>query len=467
MKRLGIAGLLALALLVGRVAWGTVYYMDKTKTGGTRSGLDTTNAFTDIDSCLSDLGAYPALAAGDTIKIRTTHTQTLGSNVDIANDGTASNPIVVKGDYNHLIWHSAADSASDRPTFKCGAYYFNHNTDDWWEYNGIAIDSITAYGIYYRSGPTITINNCAFTRPYANDDIFIGALDYVSSYIYVNNCTFSGNVSGTNYGVGVRGTSAEIVACTFDDMYTGVNCAGGIIYTVDCAFGQSSSNTTDCGLGSSYNAQIYNLNATMNDNSGMATSYMLTLITRTYLDAAKRPMLYFENGYLPAAISDYSVTHPGGAAYSIKYSVTSSNVGTKNPVKLMEFSVHADSAEARDYTLSCRRDTNWDTMPTAAKLYVECTYTLNDTTATAVSTATLTNANTWYDLTVSGVSPSHKGPVVVALWLKTYDSNGYIYVDPELVATGENYNATFNWGLPDLAYAYTGTSSASRFILVN
>jgi hypothetical protein len=133
----------------------------------------------------------------------------------------------------------------------------------------------------------------------------------------------------------------------------------------------------------------------------------------------------------------------------------------------MEFSVHADSVESRDYTLSCRRDTNWSPAPTAAQLYVECTYTLNDTTATAVSTATLTNADTWYDLTVSGVSPSHKGPVVVALWLKTYDSNGYIYVDPELVATGESYNATFNWGLPDLAYAYTGTSSASRFILVN
>jgi len=482
MRRLAIIA--AVVALCCGTAGATNKYVDETAVGANNGtwGVGGADAWTSIQSIES------GLSAGDTVFVRPIHTETLTSSVALTNDGTASNPIVLMGDATHRFWQTAADSAitGGRPVFTPATdYYFDQTSDYYWEAHNLAFDEYTLY-CWNGASAGLWIDNCAFTN--ANHATADYALYLTSNEgtARVTNCIFDGGAIGAddanNYGVAIRAganlSNTLVDNCTFCDMGTALY--SGAIYATNCTFGPSGSdgaNTAD--NGTIQHPGVFIVGGTMQNNSLLSASYNIP-VARYYIDASKRPMCYFETGYLAAATSNYTTVHGGGAPYSIEYSVTNTNVGTMNPVRLMEFAVYADSAEVRTYTMSVLRNVGFDA-PTAAQLYLEATYQTTDvggvcTVTTAKSTEVMaggTTDSTWTDLTVATPAnmPHHDGPVMLTLWLKTYDATAgaYLYVDPLLVATGELYHATFNWGLPDLAYNYVpaGGGNRGRIIIVN
>ena len=472
------------------VAWGaTTFFIDTTDATSTRLGT-LAEPYVYPDSALegsSTTNLYgETCAAGDTFIVRTISTFTLGSHIELFMDGTASNPCVIMGDtgkLTHRHWTTAADTAAARPVFTPASdYYFNQTSDHHWKVHGIAFDEYTLY-CWNGSSVGLSIDNCTFTNAnHATADIALYLVGCEGT-ARITNCIFDGGSVGsddaTNLGIGIRtaaGTHLTFVDnCTFHDMATALY--GGGIYATNCSFGTvglDGSNTADNGTPAQ--PGVFIIGGSLTGNTLLVGSYQ-TPVARYYLDASKRPMAYFETGYIAGATSNYTTVHAGGAPYSIEYSVTSTSVGTMNPVKLMDFAVYADSAEVRTYTISVLRNVGFDA-PTAAQLYLEATYQTTDvggvcTVTTAQSTEVMsggTTDSTWTNLTVATPAnmPNHKGPVQLTLWLKTYDATAgaYLYVDPKLVATGESYNATFNWGLPDLAYNYTAPAAGNKRVMI-
>lgn len=455
--------ILMLGLLWASHAMGANTFVDESKTGGSDTGVDTTNAWLTLDKALES-----SHSGDDTVFVRGTHDETLSSNIVIISDGTATAPIVVWGDGSgtgaNRWWPN--DSADSTATITTGAYLVQVTTDHHWIFNHLDFEGITNKGIAVSSSWGCKVHACRFSG-FASTSADYGIYASTSD-IVVTDCAFDTDFTGdagTNYGRGIALTSAawgRITNCTFDDVNSGLYAGAGKLEVVDCEFGQTNPNTYD---GNAAGGNIGFLDCIFVDSDG--THYTGTQSSATisvlYLDDSKRPMTYQQSGNYTLT-SDYSEVRDGSGAYSLLLESTNVSMGERNPFR-MEYAVHSDSGEVRDYAVYCWRDVNWPA-PTASELYLEVRYWDADSLKESVSTATLVEDSTWHALTVSGIAPNHAGPVHVALWCKDYDANGKILIDPRMTATDETYHETSYWGQPMLSYLYTAPAAGSRIMMI-
>lgn len=447
-------------------------WVDENATGGSNDGSSPANAFLTLTQAI---GASSVRAAGDTVFVRGIHTETLGADIAIDDDGGQDAVIVVQGDYGAHFqiagWTTAGDSAATAPVFDVGTYSLVFTGDDYWELNHIKFTNCSDACV--KSATTACLGfrciDCSFYS-------FGGATNYglqlqvMTGLAVVDGCTFDGGDGvgdDTNYGRAIYpGTGRTIVTdCIFSDLSYGIVGTGSSteVTVYNSTFGNPDANTIDV------SSQWVRVIGGDLPASPLFTGVYSQPIGQFFLAADKKPMTYMESGTLDQATSDYSIVHGGGAAYSLKVR-TGSTCGLHNPVRLLDYTVDCDSAEARDYAIWVWRDVNWGTAPTAAELYLEVAYQTTDdggksAWAFAQSSATMVSDSTWTELEVAGVSPVHDGPVQLTLWLKDYDADGYIYVDPLLTATGESYHAA-QFYAPDLAYNYV-TTGLRRVLIIN
>ncbi|MBE9509126.1 MAG: right-handed parallel beta-helix repeat-containing protein [Chloroflexi bacterium] len=456
----------ALMVLCLPAAMATNYAVDHTKTGGANDGggavgvPDTADAWLTLESFIENAAA----AGDDTCFVRATHLDTMKTEWSASQDGTAGAPIVVWAD-DGTVWPS---SPSGTPTITCNANCLRINADEYWHIHGLAFDTITAQAMWLQSCQAVKVTNCNFTNFAAGNDYGIKCT-YVQ-YASITDCVFDGGTVGpddANQGTMCRIEASEVHArkLTINDALIGIDCyTAGRIYIRNSDLGQDRANTTDFTI--SYGGGIYGMDVACNtaDDGAEVAAPLGTPVQLVNLDASKRPVLW-ARGEHASIDSDYGIVHSGGADYSLKLSSqTVEAASIMAPWEIMLLAVHADSAESRDYTIWAYRDVNFPE-PAAANLFLEVMYWDADTLKTSVSTATIANDSTWTALTVSGISPNHAGPVTCRLVLKTWDADGYLYFDAELVATGEDYNATFLWARRDLAYHYTAPSGGQVIII--
>ena len=447
----------ALMVMCLPAAMATNYCADHTKTGGGNTGVDTTNAWLTIESYIENAG----ISGDDTLKVRPTHLDTMKTDWSVNQPGTVNAPIVVLGD-DGTVW---PNDPAGYPNIRCDQYKLYHASGDhYWHYEHLTFDEYTTMAAYLLDCQGIRFSDCRITNANASNDY--GIQLYRSVGVIIEDCVFDGGAidnDDTNYGRGINAMSGGdylIRNCSFDDFVVGVYSDNGFLELLQCRFGQDDfPNTTDA---QGVNTGIRMLGGLAN-NTLFATGRGGS-VARTYLDGSKRPMMHYK-GYGWTTTADYDTVHSGGAPFSLKVTGVTNTVGYIRPVKILDYGVHADSGQSLDFTISGYRAVTWGSAPTAAQLYVEASYWDADTIATAQSTAVLTNASEWVSLTVSGVTPNHKGTVQVALWLACYDTDGVLYFDPELVVPGNDYNAISWWGLPFLAYDYTAPSGGQIIII--
>ena len=468
---------LLLAVLLLPSAY-TIYFVDVTKKNGTGLGTDTTNAFTNLDSTLQNQGAGigPALAAGDTVFVRGTDAETLTSDIVVVSDGTQDAAIVVWGDADRTVTGLSADrwwpndDPGSRATITCGAYQLAFDLDECWLVRRITWDANTEYAIGATRSARIEICDCVITDLAASADYGIYA--YAGGQVYLRDCAFDGG----GQGVGIYaayGALVECRGCTFDDLTHGIESLHAPVDVINCEFGQTSNNVAaDIRVAQQGGAPVRVFGGLFDDNTllvdaGSAAYYNpCAVISRYYVDAAKRPMC-FVNAQECEAVANYTIHRSGGARYSIALTTPIANApGVFAPAPVLDYAVYADSAETRTYSLYAWRDVNWDPAPAATGLRIELSYQYADTIRSEYSTATLVADSTWYALSVADVSPQHDGPVNLILWLGDYDADGKIHIDPRLVATGESYHETFDWGGPALAYLYEAPSGGARRVII-
>lgn len=446
--------LLIILLALAAPAWGANAFVDYGQSG---DGSAYNNASATLLAMME-----ASRTAGDTIFVCRTHEETLAATIDPISDGTAAAPIVVVAD-DGTHWPDSTGT----PTLTCNASYIYANTDDYWHIDGLAFDTYTLYCIYWRNSRGSMASNCTFTNPAAATDYAIYANG--ASGVVVD-CVFDGNAigsDGTNNGSGLYTVNQGHIfatGCTFDGFADAIEGTSGLIRVSGGSFGQTEANTTDATMGSVWGgSEIQMYNCTLTDMTKLSGTAWMGELGCYWRDGSHRPAFRHRRGTVILE-QDYDTVNSGGGEYSIKLTAAS-EVGTTNPAQILDYSVDCDSAEVRTYVVAVRRDTNWGTAPTAATLYLEVTYQGDGVTSTSTSTAVLTNADTWYDLSVADVSPFHAGPVQITLWLKAYDSTGRLYIDPRLTATGEEYRETFHWGTPSLAYFYTAPSGGQIIII--
>lgn len=439
-------------------AWGTRYFLDY-GAAGDDSGTSTANAYTTLAAAIGS-----AKTGGDTIFVCRTHKETLGADTGPFSDGATDALIVLlKDDGTH--W----PDSSGTPTITCKQYNIQFITDMWWKFDGLKFYEISEHALYLNVTPPVIIANCEFDSLVAANDYFVYANS--SCLVHFDNCTFDGK--GTGQGIYVRsGSRLRLRGCSFDDLSYGIQMLNGNVEVDSCSFGNSASNTVDIFGGGAYCGTVKVQGGSFADgNSKIGTgsaSYKHGIVNhwfiREYVDGSNRPMLFADLQEVDL-LTNYDSTRVGGGAYSLAMTCNLADVlHVTKPRHVLDLIAYADSGESRDYTIYCKRADTWDTAPTASELYLEARYYDGTSWKTAVSTATLDNDATWYALTVSSVEPAKDGGVGIRLYLGDYDSDGTIYIDPTLVATGEEYHEVFHWGLPDLAYSYTG---GGQIILVN
>lgn len=464
----------ALMVMCLPVAMATNYYVDHTKVGGDNTGADTTHAWLSLESFVESTG----VAAGDTAKVHPTHAETMDNQWDPDQSGTdTGGPIVVWAD-DGTVWPNAP---AGNPKITHGAHKIYHDADNYWEWKGTHHYNYTENCFKVDDCVNWVCHDCLFEKANALYDyaIFLSDANDPNGYIRIENCQFDGNSIGADEvdnGSGIfdiDGCGDLLVrGCTFDGFQKAVFLARyGATLFVECAFGQIEANTLD-----TYKQNVHGFwrfincdfnNYTNTDDSFVGAIFKSGMVYLN-LDGSKRPYMFMDTETWDMQ-TNYTVVHAGGAPYSLEFDAFlkgTEGLSEWSPLSLLDYSVHADSAESRTYTLYARRDTLWS-KPTASQLYLQVEYMgASDSLHIVTSTEQLWAADTWYGLSCATISPSHKWPVHVTLYVAHYDADGTLYFDPELVATGEDYNATFHWGLPDLAYHYTAPSGG-QIIIIN
>jgi hypothetical protein len=445
-------------------ASGILYYVDHTKTGGTGSGTDTTNAFLSIKTPLEANYMVP----GDTIYIRAGHTETLTSNINVYKDGSYQNPIVVLVD-DGTIWPS---TPSGEAVITCGSYYISHSSDDFWIYDGgvnrLHFQSMSSRVFYLYGSEMVHIRNVDMT------DISSGTPYMVYNYrsnVILENCRLDGNsigTDGTNAGYGLYcyiGVT-KLYNTKFNGLSYGIYNYGGTVYLIGCAFENEETNINDFNFAAPGGmVRGYNCYAPsgINVSSVSSASYLDTNMYLGYFDSSYRQNSYI-HWYNLKITTDYSNARSGGADYALKVQVSSyySTDVWKQPI--FKYFVPCDSAETKSYTVYVKRSSSAQ----ADGLELNVYYLAGDSLDVASATTTLTNADTWYSITVSDVTPEHNGPVMVELDCVNAGSglNLAYYVDPLIEVTGESYEVLYNFGAPDLASLYTTPTPGGGYNII-
>lgn len=459
--------LIALVLLWAWPAGATNYWADS-NAGGLGDGSSEANAFPTLD------GNIEGMTSGDTCFVRERHEESLSSDIALAGDGTASLPVVIWGDGpgtgpNRYWAHDTGDSTA---TITCNGYQLQAQTDDNWHVHGIVFDTITEYAIAVNISGLFQITRCSFTGMAASSDYGIYVGNNVGN-VDVQECTFNGG--GQGVGLYVASGVARVSGSSFDHCTNGAEVVNGRIDLANCSFGQSTANVSaDVKLNGYATGYARILGGALTNNTGLVDGNTggftapSAFISRYYRDGSQRPMV-FVNSQNWEMLSSYSVLHSGGAGYSLGYTTPiAAEPGVYKKVAVWSTAVNADSAETRTYSLFAYRDANWGSDPGADGLYLECQYQYGDSIRSERSTQTLSSSETWTELSIADVSPQHKGPVILTLWLGAYDADGVIYVDPKPTGTGEAWEPTNYYGIPDLAGLYSApTSGNPRVIIVN
>lgn len=452
---------LALVVVFGP-AWSTNTYVDHTKTLGGNTGADTTNAWLEIETAVETAHAH-----GDTIFVRGSHVETQDSDIDVVSDGWADDPIVLLGD-DGTVWPSTP--AASMSTIIPGNYNMTWTSEFFWEVENIHWRDMTHYtGAISLGACAITFTDCVFTHTDQPAEVMI-RLAAEGARCKIVNCVFDGGTVGVNdtnhsYALTNEGGFLEVWDSQFDDLYAAayLNCGTGV-YFYRCEFGAHDGPNNETVYNHGGYAYIIGCDtANETDLCNNATDYANGGLYLYGLDASKRPYFLFDmqERYLE---SDYDNARSGGGDYALALKATENWWSEHWPWYVMEYSVWADSAETRTYSIWAKRDANWDPAPSASQLYLEAIYWDADTLKTTKSTATLSTTN-WTELSIADLTPNHAGTVHLRLAFGDYDANGIIYFDPRLTATGETYHEVTNFGMPGLAFMYMPTTKGQIIIL--
>ncbi len=401
------------------------------------AGMTAGDTYYILDSWLT-LEKYTTTTArtvGDIAYVRANTTETVGANdIVFDEDGTALSYISIIG-CDGATNNPWVEASTVRPIIDFGdaQYQIDLTTDEYWKIANLDIiqSADTAGNIYCNQAHGLYLLNCIIRdNSSATASSKFGISIAVITYNFkIESCQFLDNLYAN---LKVTGSSGVIDSCIFNGGVAtttiGLLLNNSNVLLKSCSFGQTTAHTSYDITASNSIARL--INCIRNKSTYDASGYSL-VFSEDDNQVKGANVTYSWRG----TVTKSATARDGGASSSAQL-LPGSLVGLYAPLSVAPFNQHGfaiynTSLSEVNVDIYIRADSAWATYPTAAQLYVECSYLSHATLATratVVSTDLLTDGTTWVRFRCT-MTPLQAGYIYVKVYLGLYTATEGILVD--------------------------------------